>query len=565
MDIDIARLEAAVSPYLVLIGDTGVEYVSLGLAERLGVLSERLKEELGTVPGLTTGQHDVPRQVSLASAGNGQRTFSCIPISLEGGMLLALSEDAPRLKPLMEYADRDTFVRMFMYAPVAGLVVDGGVIVYVNDLLCSTLGMNRHQVLGSRVIDMVSKESRADFLRATQQWFDPEGGKDAIFEVMLTAASGTRFDFLAQGGWTTWGNRDVLWIVLKDVTETKKAKKALREEQQRFSELFSLFPIGILSINPRGRILESNDYVSTLMGYTREQVHGSPFTDYVDELQAGQLREDFRVLFTTGAEINKRECIINTSDGRAMTIEYNARIVTRKGHPTKALMMFTDVTEKKTLELELLEKNAEMERTLWDMAEVKDALEARAGELNKATEDLKSLNEKLNMLSITDGLTEVYNHRHFQDRLTEEMERLNRLKDGVLSLLIMDIDDFKRFNDTYGHQCGDMVLKQIAALLKGCIRTIDILARYGGEEFAVILPNSTTEQAVVVAERICETIRSTPFTYGMATNVKVTVSIGVGTITSGQLDKSELVRKADSAMYAAKAKWKDRVEIWEED
>jgi diguanylate cyclase (GGDEF)-like protein len=217
--------------------------------------------------------------------------------------------------------------------------------------------------------------------------------------------------------------------------------------------------------------------------------------------------------------------------------------------------------------MELLEKNSEMERTLWDMAEVKDALEARAGELNKASEDLKLLNEKLNLLSITDGLTEIYNHRHFQDRLSEEIERLNRQKekDGVLSLLLLDIDDFKRFNDSYGHQCGDMVLKQIAGLLKGSIRNIDILARYGGEEFAVILPNSNTEQAVIAAERICQTIRSTPFSYGAAINAKVTVSIGVGTITSNQPDKSELVRKADSAMYAAKAKWKDRVEVWEED
>jgi diguanylate cyclase (GGDEF)-like protein len=102
-------------------------------------------------------------------------------------------------------------------------------------------------------------------------------------------------------------------------------------------------------------------------------------------------------------------------------------------------------------------------------------------------------------------------------------------------------------------------------LLKNSIRTIDILARYGGEEFAIILPNANTEQAVIAAERICQNVRSTAFSFGSGTTVKVTVSIGVGTIMSAQADKSELVRKADSAMYAAKAKWKDRVEIWEED
>jgi two-component system cell cycle response regulator len=196
---------------------------------------------------------------------------------------------------------------------------------------------------------------------------------------------------------------------------------------------------------------------------------------------------------------------------------------------------------------------------------VKDALEARAGELNKASNDLMQLNEKLNLLSITDGLTEIYNHRHFQDRLTEEVERLHRQKTGDLSLLMLDIDDFKKINDTHGHQCGDMVLKQLAGLLKSSVRIIDILARYGGEEFAVILPNTNTEQAVIVAERIWEAIRSTLFTFGERTTVKITVSIGVGTITGSGGEKTDLLRKADSALYAAKAKWKDRVEVWEQD
>ncbi len=145
------------------------------------------------------------------------------------------------------------------------------------------------------------------------------------------------------------------------------------------------------------------------------------------------------------------------------------------------------------------------------------------------------------------------------------MERVQRSKDGVLSLLILDIDDFKHFNDTYGHQCGDMVLKQLAGVLKKCVRSIDILARYGGEEFAVILPNTHAKDAETVARRICDTIRSTPLSFGSGISVKVTVSIGVGAIGRGQGDKSELVRRADSALYAAKAKWKDRVEVWEED
>lgn len=323
--------------------------------------------------------------------------------------------------------------------------------------------------------------------------------------------------------------------------------------------------MGILYISARGKVIECNEFAAAFMGYPKEKIKGSQFTAFVSPEQSETLNEEFHRLFTEGPEIRRRECVLKTGRDTMVTIEYSAQVISRRGTLAKALMICTDITDKKALELELLEKNAEMERTLWDMAEVKDALEARAGELNKATEDLKQLNEKLSQLSITDGLTEIYNHRHFQDRLSEEVERLRRQKDSVLSLLLLDIDDFKHFNDTYGHQCGDMVLKQLAVLLKGSIRSIDILARYGGEEFAVILPGTGTQPAVIVAERICETIRSTPFTFAEGTTVKVTVSIGVGTITDSAADKPQLIKKADSALYAAKAKWKDRVEVWEED
>jgi diguanylate cyclase (GGDEF)-like protein/PAS domain S-box-containing protein len=565
MDVDLTTLEAALAPYIVLFGDSGVQYVSAALAKRLGVMDDELRGNLEKFPAFCCPANEIPPTVSLAMTGRDTEVFACTAIPFDDCTLIALSDEKQPSRPFFEYADRDTFVRMFKNVPAGSLVVDGGAIVYTNDFLCSLLEMKREEVLGSRIIGILSRQSRRDFIKACETWHMQDNGRDTGCDLVLVSNRGRMLHFVARGGWIERASRQLLWIILDDVTEKDRLVRALKEEQQKFSALFGDLPAGMIYVSPRGRIIECNAYVADLVGYPREHIMDSIFTDYVSHDQADTLNEDFRRLFTDGGEITKRECQITTKGGRPVTIEYNARVIYRKGHPVKALMMFSDVTDKKALELELLEKNAEMERTLWDMAEVKDALEARAGELNKATEDLKQLNEKLGMLSITDGLTELYNHRHFQDRLSEEIERLNRLKDGVLSLLMLDIDDFKRFNDTYGHQCGDMVLKHIAALLKGSIRSIDILARYGGEEFAIILPNATTEQAVIVAERIRQTIRSSPFSYGQAIAAKVTVSIGVGTITSGHKDKSELVKKADSAMYAAKAKWKDRVEIWEVD
>jgi diguanylate cyclase (GGDEF)-like protein/PAS domain S-box-containing protein len=565
MDVDIGTLEAVLSPYIVLLRDAGVEYVSDALADRLGVMADHLRESLSSQGELFSQAHEGRCTISLASAEEEHPVFSYTDIPLEDIRIIVLSEEKAITAPFMEETDPEIFIRMLKVSGNSCLIVEKGSIVYANEHFCSLVDYTMGQVLGSPVIKFVSRDSRADFIRACRGWSQHFGDGPPEQEIMFTARSGTRSHMVSIGEWLKRGKRDLLWIVMRDITNNRRLMRSLREEQKRFSELFGKSPMGILYISPRGTILECNDYVATLTGYTREEISGSPFTTFVPEAQAEVLKEDFRRLFTEDIEIKSKECVLRNMEGNDITIEYHAQLISRKGHAVKALMIFTDITYKKALEMELLEKNAAMERTLWDMAEVKDALEARAGELNKATDDLMQLNEKLNLLSITDGLTEIYNHRHFQDRLTEEVERLHRQKTGDLSLLMLDIDDFKKINDTYGHQCGDMVLKQLAGLLKSSVRIIDILARYGGEEFAVILPNTNTEQAVIVAERVWKSIRSTPFTLAERTTVKITVSIGVGTITGSGGEKTDLLRKADSALYAAKAKWKDRVEVWEQD
>ncbi len=565
MDVDIGILETVLSPYIVILKDSGVEYVSEALAARLGIMAAQLRENLSRQGELFSRAREGRCTISLASANRDCPAFSYTDIPFEGLRVIALSEENAKTAAFMEGEDPEIFIRMLKCSGNSCLIVEKGHIVYANEHFCSLVGYAMNHVLGSPVIEFVSRDSRADFIHACRLWSQYAGEGTTEQEIMFTARTGVRSHLASIGERLKRGKRDLLWIVMRDITENKKLMRSLAEEQNRFSELFGKSPMGILYINPRGTILECNDYVATLTGYTREEISGSPFTTFIPEAQAEVLKEDFRRLFTEDLEIKSKECVLRNMEGNDITIEYHAQLISRKGHAVKALMIFTDITYKKALEMELLEKNAAMERTLWDMAEVKDALEARAGELNKASNDLMQLNEKLNLLSITDGLTEIYNHRHFQDRLTEEVERLHRQKTGDLSLLMLDIDDFKKINDTYGHQCGDMVLKQLAGLLKSSVRIIDILARYGGEEFAVILPNTNTQQAVIVAERILETIRSTLFTFGERTTVKITVSIGVGTITGSGGEKTDLLRKADSALYAAKAKWKDRVEVWEQD
>ena len=158
-----------------------------------------------------------------------------------------------------------------------------------------------------------------------------------------------------------------------------------------------------------------------------------------------------------------------------------------------------------------------------------------------------------------DSLTRLYNHGHFQDALRNEIERASRY-DNPVSLIMLDIDHFKKFNDTYGHQTGDMVLKQTALLLSALVRVTDLPARYGGEEFALLLPQTEYEQALELAERLRVGVeRKIVVTGPKGQKIGVTSSFGVSTFPRHADNAHELVMCADAALYLAKEKGRNRV------
>ncbi len=166
--------------------------------------------------------------------------------------------------------------------------------------------------------------------------------------------------------------------------------------------------------------------------------------------------------------------------------------------------------------------------------------------------DNARLYEGSKRMAITDGLTSIYNHRFFQELFEKEFKRASRYN-TVFSLIMLDIDWFKRLNDTYGHLYGDEILKEMAALVKGCLRTMDVLARYGGEEFAILLPETDLEDAVLTAERIRMAVENHDFPASHGKPVRVTVSQGVTSFPSSGIEqRSDIVAKADAALYEAK-------------
>jgi len=160
---------------------------------------------------------------------------------------------------------------------------------------------------------------------------------------------------------------------------------------------------------------------------------------------------------------------------------------------------------------------------------------------------------RLYELAITDGLTRLFIHRYFQARLEEEILRAKRYHTTV-SLILFDIDHFKKFNDTYGHQQGDIVLIEVAKVIKQTVRdTIDIPARYGGEEFTIILPETDGPGALLVAERLRKNVETHDFP-GQEKPLHVTISLGIACYPDNASSKSVLIKKADLALYACKEK-----------
>ena len=166
-------------------------------------------------------------------------------------------------------------------------------------------------------------------------------------------------------------------------------------------------------------------------------------------------------------------------------------------------------------------------------------------------------NNKLYELSITDGMTRLFVHRYFQARLAEEVLRARRY--GLtMSLIMMDIDNFKKFNDTYGHQVGDQVIQKVAQSIRETVRTgIDVPCRYGGEEMAVIFPETRAEEAFQTAERLRERIAAITVQHSSG-DLRITVSIGVSSYPIHAHDRESLIKVADKALYASKGAGKNR-------
>jgi diguanylate cyclase (GGDEF)-like protein/PAS domain S-box-containing protein len=338
------------------------------------------------------------------------------------------------------------------------------------------------------------------------------------------------------------------WVALEnDITQRKKTEESIIESEQRFRSAIDSMQEGLLVIDRDGYIRHCNASAEAILG-----VDGTLNGAHCQDICLQMLSEEGTPLTWDNhpmrCSLEKEETLrqlplrIEAANKPAVWISLNSSPLkhAQENEPYAMLVTFSDITEHKRSEKQIADH---LER-------IKQACQ----QLEQQKLELKDANEKLESLADTDGLTGVYNHRMLQKRLQEEYERAIRYN-LPLSVVMIDVDRFKRYNDTYGHPAGDEVLRQIAQMLQNNVRTSDVVTRYGGEEFVIILPNTDRVGAMSLSERF-------RFTLEMATWAKcqVTASFGVTTLSPSTPDRLALVEEADKAMYQAKENGRNRVE-----
>jgi two-component system cell cycle response regulator len=304
--------------------------------------------------------------------------------------------------------------------------------------------------------------------------------------------------------------------------QLQQSYRLVEYANRRFSELFENVPIACFTVDIEGSIREWNLAAQQLYGYTKEEVLHQPFYARVFRGASASHIHDILQRVMQGSAITGIESEDYDSEG-------NLHYVIRSVFPIRS-------------------PNREVVGAIVSVVDVTHRVEYE--------NQLKALNQKLQSLAVTDGLTGLHNHRAFQDYLEEQFQTAMRNKQP-LALILMDVDHFKQYNDTYGHQAGDEVLRQVAQILQANVREGDFVARYGGEEFVVVLPRADSESAVAVAERLRRAVESAEWHLR-----PITGSFGVACIRPDMETRQELIEAADQALYQAKKNGRNRVEAW---
>jgi diguanylate cyclase (GGDEF)-like protein/PAS domain S-box-containing protein len=303
----------------------------------------------------------------------------------------------------------------------------------------------------------------------------------------------------------------------------KWAEEKLKLEEQRFRAFIENSSDIIVLMNREGVIGYINPAVETVLGFKPEERIGAKGFERIHPDDLPLLTDVFNTLIRdTNSPVLQGEMRLRHKDGSWRTLEAVGSNLVNDNVVEAVIVNYRDITERK-----------------------------------KAEDALQESEKRYRDLSIMDDLTQLYNSRHFYDQLKKEIDRANRYEQP-LTLLLLDLDKFKAFNDKYGHVEGDFVLSRLGQVIKKCLRETDSAYRYGGEEFTIILPMTTSKEGIVTAKRIQKEFRKEAFSPVLEQEVYVTVSIGLAQYKPKEEMKA-FVHRVDQIMYKAKKGGRDRI------
>lgn len=319
----------------------------------------------------------------------------------------------------------------------------------------------------------------------------------------------------------------------RDMTEQRRVERSLRESEERFRQSFVSASIGKAIVGLDGGWIEVNPALCDLLGYSEEELLQRTFQDITHP-------------HDLDSDLSHVQQMLS---GAINSFQMEKRYFHRQGQEVWVLLSVSLVHDPVGL-------------PLYFISEIQDITDRKRYEQQVAQQQLalEAANAQLEQLAITDGLTGLKNRRFFDEHLEQEVNRAAR-QQAPVSLLMLDIDHFKSYNDAFGHPAGDGVLRQVAHLIQTESRSIDVAARYGGEEFVVVVPGIEQAGAVALAQRLGSAFESLPWPHRA-----ITVSIGIATWMPMATDsapplsvRDELVNQADQALYAAKSNGRNHV------
>lgn len=416
----------------------------------------------------------------------------------------------------------EKFEKVFTQSPDGIIIIrqSDGIITDLNDAFSERSGRGRDVYVGEVFTKFLAEEAQLDIPELELDL--SRDGRFANREITFYNKEGEPIPSLISGTTLELSGERYTMVIAKDISKQRGAEERLRRSEQRFRGIFENAPVGILLVDMQGRIFQANHTAATLLAYDVQHMYGIHVSRLVQPEDRADLKQILQHLSDTNSPLHKSERKLVCQNGIEMWSNFHILLQRDQDDlPSYFIVQLADIS------------------------------------------DIKRGQERMEQMAFYDTLTNLANRRLFQDRLNQSIETCVRHNRSA-ALLYLDLDNFKRVNDTLGHEAGDFLLREVAVRLRNCVRSDDTVGRSGGDEFTILLNEVTTpSDAGLVAQKILNHLREPLDLDGHP--LVVTTSIGITILPVDGNDPNILMRNADLAMYKAKERGRNNYQFYSDD